>query len=97
MFNTIIDAGKRLKGHANITPVMTSGTLNKLVGASVYLKCENFQKIGAFKFRGAFNSISKLSNKEKSKGVITYSSESCPGSGPGGKDAQYSNHHRYAG
>ena len=74
MFNTIIDAGKRLKGHANITPVMTSGTLNKLVGASVYLKCENFQKIGAFKFRGAFNSISKLSNKEKSKGVITYSS-----------------------
>jgi len=74
MFNTIIDARKRLKGHANITPVMTSGTLNKLVGASVYLKCENFQKIGAFKFRGAFNSISKLSNKEKSKGVITYSS-----------------------
>lgn len=74
MFNTIIDARERLKGHANITPVMTSSTLNKLVGASVYLKCENFQKIGAFKFRGAFNSISKLSKKEKSKGVITYSS-----------------------
>jgi threonine dehydratase len=44
------------------------------VGAEVYLKCENFQKIGAFKFRGAFNSISKLSVRQKSKGVITYSS-----------------------
>ena len=74
MFNNIINACTRLKGHANHTPVMTSGTLNKLVGADIYLKCENFQKIGAFKFRGAFNSISKLSAQEKSKGVITYSS-----------------------
>ncbi|WP_457551513.1 threo-3-hydroxy-L-aspartate ammonia-lyase [Desulfobacula sp.] len=74
MFNHIINARKRLKGHANHTPVMTSGTLNKLVGADIYLKCENFQKMGAFKFRGAYNSISKLTNIEKSKGVITYSS-----------------------
>jgi threo-3-hydroxy-L-aspartate ammonia-lyase len=74
MFNNIINACKRLKGHANYTPVMTSVTLNKLVEAEVYLKCENFQKIGAFKFRGAFNSISKLGDLEKSKGVITYSS-----------------------
>ncbi|MCD4721343.1 MAG: threo-3-hydroxy-L-aspartate ammonia-lyase [Desulfobacula sp.] len=74
MFKTIINAGQRLKGHANITPVMTSGTLNNLVGAEIYLKCENFQKIGAFKFRGAFNSISKLSDKEKLQGVIAYSS-----------------------
>ncbi|MBU1695758.1 MAG: threo-3-hydroxy-L-aspartate ammonia-lyase [Proteobacteria bacterium] len=74
MFQHIINAAERLKGHANHTPVMTSGSLNKLVGADIYLKCENFQKIGAFKFRGAFNSISKLSALEKSKGVITYSS-----------------------
>jgi threonine dehydratase len=69
MFQHIINAAERLKGHANHTPVMTSGSLNKLVGADIYLKCENFQKIGAFKFRGAFNSISKLSALEKSKGV----------------------------
>jgi len=74
MFNHIINAAARLQGHANHTPVMTSSTLNKLVGADIYLKCENFQKIGAFKFRGAFNSISKLTPLEKSKGVITYSS-----------------------
>ncbi len=74
MFNSIINASERLKGHANHTPVMTSGTLNKLVGADIYFKCENFQKIGAFKFRGAFNSISKLTTREKSKGVIAYSS-----------------------
>ena len=74
MFNHIINACARLNGHANYTPVMTSGTLDKLVGADIYLKCENFQKIGAFKFRGAFNSISKLTNLEKSKGVITFSS-----------------------
>ncbi len=74
MFNHILKAAERLKGHANHTPVMTSGTLNKVVGTDIFLKCENFQKIGAFKFRGAFNSISKLSEHEKSKGVITYSS-----------------------
>lgn len=74
MFDRIIEAKRRLKGHAGVTPVMTSGTLDKLVGANVYLKCENFQKIGAFKFRGAFNSISQLSKEEKSKGVITFSS-----------------------
>ena len=74
MFNRIIKARERLEGYANITPTMTSGTLNNLVGADVHLKCENFQKMGAFKFRGAFNSISKLSAKEKSNGVITYSS-----------------------
>jgi len=74
MFQEILTAKSRLKGHANLTPVMTSKTLDSLVNASIYLKCENFQKIGAFKFRGAFNSISKLSRKEQSRGVITYSS-----------------------
>ena len=74
MFEQIRAAGERLKGMANVTPIMTSRTLNRLVGAEVYLKCENYQRIGAFKFRGAFNAISQLSDEEKKKGVITYSS-----------------------
>ncbi len=74
MFKNIKAAQKRLKGYANLTPVMTSRTLNRMVKAEVYFKCENFQRIGAFKFRGAFNSISQLTKKEKSRGVITYSS-----------------------
>jgi threonine dehydratase len=53
---------------------MSSRTLNRLVGAEIYLKCENFQRGGAFKFRGAFNAISQLSDTRKSKGIVTYSS-----------------------
>lgn len=74
MFDKIRAAQKRIKGHANVTPVMTSRTLDRMVGAQVYFKCENFQRVGAFKFRGAFNSISQLSDAEKARGVITYSS-----------------------
>jgi len=74
MFDQVQAAKERLKGNANITPVMTSGTLNRMVGANVFFKCENFQKIGAFKFRGAFNSITQLSTAEKTRGIITYSS-----------------------
>jgi threonine dehydratase len=74
MFKRIQAARERLKGHAHVTPVMTSRTLNRLVGAEVFFKCENFQRVGAFKFRGAFNSISQLSAEEKSRGVLTYSS-----------------------
>ena len=74
MFERIQAAKERLQGHANVTPVMTSRTLDQWIGAEVYFKCENLQRIGAFKFRGAFNSISKLSKIEKNRGVITYSS-----------------------
>jgi threonine dehydratase len=74
MFEQIQAAKKRLQNYANVTPVMTSRTLNQWVGAEVYFKCENLQRIGAFKFRGAFNSISRLSKAEKDRGVITYSS-----------------------
>jgi threo-3-hydroxy-L-aspartate ammonia-lyase len=74
MFDEIKDAKKRLNGIAHHTPVITSTTLNKLVNAEVFLKCENLQRAGAFKFRGAYNAISKLSDNEKQKGVITYSS-----------------------
>ena len=74
MFKEILEAEQRIKNVANRTPVMSSRTLNKITGAEVYLKCENFQRTGAFKFRGAFNAISKLSNKEKEQGILTYSS-----------------------
>ncbi|NQV16547.1 threo-3-hydroxy-L-aspartate ammonia-lyase [bacterium] len=74
MFEQIQAAKKRLNGYANLTPVMTSRTLNQLIGAELYFKCENLQRVGAFKFRGAFNSISQLSKAEQARGVITYSS-----------------------
>ena len=74
MFEHILAAKKRLLGHANVTPVFTSRTLDQMLDARVYFKCENFQRIGAFKFRGAFNSISQLSEAEKARGVLTYSS-----------------------
>jgi threonine dehydratase len=74
MFEKIQQASQRIKGYANITPVMTSRTLDRMIGAQVFFKCENFQRVGAFKFRGAFNSISQLSAADKARGVITYSS-----------------------
>jgi threonine dehydratase len=67
-------AARRLKGHAHRTPVFTSRTLNERVGAQVFLKGENFQRMGAFKYRGAYNAISRLKKAEKARGVITYSS-----------------------
>ena len=74
MFAEIQSARERLRGQAHVTPVMTSRTLNEFVGAEVFLKCENFQRGGAFKFRGAYNAMSQLSADEKKRGVITYSS-----------------------
>lgn len=74
MFDKIKEASNRLSGIAHHTQVVTSRTLNKIVNAEVFLKCENLQRTGAFKFRGAYNAISKLSEKEKQRGVITYSS-----------------------
>ncbi|WP_444994701.1 threo-3-hydroxy-L-aspartate ammonia-lyase [Aliikangiella sp. IMCC44359] len=74
MFEQIKAASQSLIGHANQTPVFTSSTLDNQLNANLFFKCENFQKVGAFKFRGAFNSISQLSSQEKEKGVIAYSS-----------------------
>jgi threonine dehydratase len=67
-------AAARLLGHAHRTPVVTSRTLDALTGARVYVKCESFQRGGAFKFRGAYNAMSQLSEDERGRGVITYSS-----------------------
>lgn len=73
-YSRVEDAAGLLRGNAHMTPVMTSSTLDRLVGAKVYLKCENFQRMGAFKFRGAFNAMSRLSEEARRKGVITHSS-----------------------
>lgn len=68
------DAAARLDGVAHRTPVLRSRTLDERVGAEVFLKCENFQRVGAFKFRGAYNAISRLSQEQLAKGIATYSS-----------------------
>jgi threonine dehydratase len=67
-------AAQRLEGTAHRTPVLTSRTIDALVGARVFLKCENFQRIGAFKFRGAYNAVSRLTPEQLSHGVAAYSS-----------------------
>ncbi|WUJ74537.1 pyridoxal-phosphate dependent enzyme [Kribbella soli] len=67
-------AAERLKGVAHRTPVLTSRTLDERVGAEVFLKAENFQRIGAFKFRGAYNAISLLTAEQLEAGVAAYSS-----------------------
>ncbi len=67
-------AAERLHGIAHRTPVLTSRTLDALAGGAVFLKCENFQRVGAFKFRGAYNAISQLSAEQKAGGVVTHSS-----------------------
>jgi threonine dehydratase len=74
MFHEIQAAALRLRGIAHRTPVLTSRTLDEQVGAQVFLKCENFQRIGAFKIRGAWNAISQLTSEEKRRGVLTFSS-----------------------
>jgi threo-3-hydroxy-L-aspartate ammonia-lyase len=74
LFGEIKAARKRLGGHAHVTPIAVSRTLDGLAGAQVFCKCENFQRAGAFKFRGAFNAISQLTEAQKKAGVITYSS-----------------------
>jgi threonine dehydratase len=68
------DAAAQLKGIAHRTPVLRSRTLDALVGAEVFLKCENFQRIGAFKFRGAYNAASRLTPEQLARGIATYSS-----------------------
>ncbi|QNP74427.1 threo-3-hydroxy-L-aspartate ammonia-lyase [Streptomyces roseirectus] len=73
-FDDVREAAVRLKGVAHRTPVLRSRTLDELVGAEVYLKCENFQRIGAFKFRGAYNAASRLTPEELRRGLAAYSS-----------------------
>ncbi len=74
MFDEIVAARQRLKGQAHATPVMTSLTCDTRVGAKVFFKCENLQRIGAFKFRGAFNAAVRLPKEIRRRGLITFSS-----------------------
>ena len=67
-------ASGRLRGVARRTPVLTSRSLDESVGASVFVKCENLQRVGAFKFRGAYNAMAQLGPQERRRGVLTYSS-----------------------
>ena len=74
MFKEVEAAYEGIKEIVNPTPVMISSTLNKITNSECFLKCENFQKTGSFKFRGALNALSQLPPKQKKKGVITHSS-----------------------
>jgi len=67
-------AAERLRGIAHRTPVLTSRTIDERTGARVLFKCENFQRMGAFKFRGAYNALARMSAEDRRRGVITYSS-----------------------
>ena len=67
-------AARRIKGVGHRTPILTSQTLNEMAGRKLFFKCENFQKVGAFKLRGGWNAVSMLSDEEAAKGVCTHSS-----------------------
>ena len=71
---TIKNVAKKIKPYIHETPILTSTLLNQIVGCNIFFKCENFQKIGAFKMRGATNAILNLSEEQKAKGVVTHSS-----------------------
>jgi threonine dehydratase len=71
---TIVAAHARIAPFVHRTPVLASRRIDAIVGASVWFKCENFQKVGAFKARGAFNAVLSLSDEEARAGVVTHSS-----------------------
>src|SRR5229473_4925386 len=73
-FDDVAAAHERIRAQAKRTPVLSSSTVDALTGARVFFKCENFQRMGAFKFRGAYNALAQLSPEEKRRGVIAFSS-----------------------
>ena len=73
-YDDVVAAAARLQGHAHRTPVLRSRTADDRLGASVFFKCENFQRMGAFKFRGAFNALSRFDAAQRQAGVVTFSS-----------------------
>lgn len=74
VFEDIRKAHELIRAHVHRTPVLTSSSVNRMVGCNLYFKCENFQKVGAFKFRGATNAVRSLSEEASQKGVATHSS-----------------------
>jgi threonine dehydratase len=73
-YDDVVQAARRLEGVAHRTPVATSRTLDERLGARLFLKCESLQRAGAFKFRGAYNAVARLSGAERARGILTYSS-----------------------
>lgn len=73
-YDDVVAAAERIDGYANKTSVMTSRTVNDTFGAEVFFKCENLQRMGAFKFRGAMNALLQFSDEQKAAGVVTFSS-----------------------
>jgi threonine dehydratase len=73
-YEEIAAAHERIKGAARKTPVLTSSTADALIGAKLFFKCENMQRMGAFKFRGAYNALSQLTPDERKRGVLAFSS-----------------------
>src|SRR5512134_2126982 len=73
-FDDVAAAAQRLAGVAHRTPVMTSRTANELTGAELFFKCENFQRMGAFKFRGAYNALAQFTPEQRKGGVVAFSS-----------------------
>ena len=73
-FDDVVAAARRIEGVAHRTPVATSRTLDERLGARLFLKCENLQRAGAFKFRGAYNAVARLAPAERERGILTYSS-----------------------
>jgi threonine dehydratase len=73
-YDDVAAAARRLDGHAHRTPVLTSRTADEATGATLYFKCENFQRMGAFKFRGAFNALSCFDARQRRHGVVAFSS-----------------------
>jgi threo-3-hydroxy-L-aspartate ammonia-lyase len=73
-YDDVAAAARRLQGHAHRTPVLSSATMNELTGAKLFFKAENFQRMGAFKFRGAFNALSKFTPEQKQRGALAFSS-----------------------
>ena len=73
-YDDVVAASRRLQGQAHRTPVLRSATADRLLKAEIFFKCENFQRMGAFKFRGAYNALSKFSPAQRKAGVVAFSS-----------------------
>ncbi len=73
-YEDVAAAAARLEGHAHRTPVLTSSTADALLGAKLFFKCENFQRMGAFKFRGGFNALSRFTPEQRRNGALAFSS-----------------------
>ncbi len=73
-YDDVVAASRRIQGHAHRTPVLRSATANQMLGAEVFFKCENFQRMGAFKFRGAYNALAQFTAAQRKAGALAFSS-----------------------